>query len=56
MANQGSDLDDPHVEASLLGQLLTDVSCGLGCSCKGSLQRFQLLGFDRGSGSPALGT
>lgn len=56
MANQGSDLDDPHVEASLLGQLLTDMACGLGCSCKGCLQRLQLLGFDRGPGSPALGT
>lgn len=56
VANQGSDLDDPHVEASLLGQLLTDMARGLGCSCKGCLQRLQLLGFDCGPGSPALGT
>lgn len=56
VTNQGSDLDNTHVEASLLGQLLTDMACGLGCSCKGCLQRLQLLGFDRGPGSPTFGT
>lgn len=56
VTNQGSDLDNTHVEASLLGQLLADMACGLRRSCKGCLQRLQLLGFDRGPRSPALGT
>lgn len=41
-------LDDPHVEAGLLGQLLPDVSCGFGGRSERRLQRLQLLGLDGG--------
>lgn len=41
-------LDDPHVEACLLGQLLPDVSGGFGGGSKSCLQRLQLFGFDGG--------
>lgn len=51
----GPDLNDAHVEAGLLSQLLADVAGGLGCSSEGGLQRLQLLGFDGGARSPSLG-
>lgn len=55
MAGRGPDLDDAHVEPSLLSQLLADVARGLGRRGKGGLQRLQLLGFDRGARPPPLG-
>lgn len=47
-------LDDPHVEAGLLGQLLPDVSGGLGGRSKRRLQRLQLFGLDGGSRAAPL--
>lgn len=41
-------LDDPHVEAGLLRQLLPDVSGGFGGGRERRLQRLQLLGLDGG--------
>ncbi len=41
-------LDDPHVEAGLLGQLLPDVSGGFRGGSERRLQRLQLLGLDGG--------
>lgn len=41
-------LDDPHVEAGLLGQLLPDVPGGFGGGSEGRLERLQLLGLDGG--------
>lgn len=49
-------LDDPHVEAGLLGQLLPDVSGGLRCGRERRLQRLQLLGLDGGPRAPPLPT
>lgn len=47
-------LDDPHVEAGLLGQLLPYVSGGFGGGSERRLQRFQLLGLDGGSRAAPL--
>ena len=55
MALWGPDLNDAHVEASLLSQLLADVARGLGRRGEGSLQRLQLLGFNGGAWPPPLG-
>lgn len=41
-------LDDPHVEAGLLGQLLPDVSGGFGGGSERRFERLQLLGLDGG--------
>lgn len=41
-------LDDPHVEAGLLSQLLPDVSGGFGGGSERRLQRLQLLSLDGG--------
>lgn len=41
-------LDDPHVEAGLLRQLLPDVSGGFRGGGERRLQRLQLLGLDGG--------
>ena len=56
MACPGPDLDDTHVEASLLSKLLSDMACGLGSSSEGRLQSFQLLCLDGGTWPPPLGT
>lgn len=48
MPNVSLYLDDPHVEAGLLGQLLPDVSGGFGGGSERRLQRLQLLGLDGG--------
>ena len=45
---RGLYLDDPHVEAGLLGQLLPDVPGGFGGGRERRLQRLQLLGLDGG--------
>lgn len=55
MAHPGPDLDDTHVEASLLSQLLPDMARGLGSSSEGCLQSFQLLRLDGGARPPPLG-
>lgn len=47
-------LDDPHVEAGLLGQLLPDVSGGFGSRSERRFQCFQLLGLDGGSRAAPL--
>lgn len=47
-------LDDPHVEAGLLGQLLPDVSGGFGGRSERRLQRLQLFGLDGGSRAASL--
>lgn len=49
------DLDDTHIEASLLSQLLPDVARGLGSSSKGRLQSFQLLCLDGCARPPSFG-
>ena len=51
----GPDLDDTHVEAGLLSQLLADVARGLGCGGEGGLQCLQLLGLDGGARPSPLG-
>lgn len=42
-------LDDPHVEAGLLGQLFPDVSRGFGGRRERRLQGLELFGLDGGS-------
>lgn len=48
-------LDDSHVEAGLLGQLLSDMASGFGGGSEGSFEGLQLLGFNCGAGPPPLG-
>ena len=50
----GVHLDDSHAEAGLLGELLPDVTGGLGSLAEGSLEDLQLLGLDGGAGAPSL--
>lgn len=47
-------LDDPHVEAGLLCQLLPDVSRGLRGGGERRFQRLQLFGLDGGPRAPSL--
>lgn len=47
-------LDDSHVEAGLLGQLLPDVSGGFWGGSERRLQRLELLGLYGGPGSAPL--
>lgn len=44
-------MDNPHVQASVLTQLLSDVSGRLGTVVVGLLERLQLLGRDGGARS-----
>lgn len=55
VARPGPHLDDAHVEAGLLRQLLADVARGLGRGGEGGLERLQLLGFDGGARAAPLG-
>ena len=55
VARLGPHLDDAHVEAGLLRQLLADVARGLGRGGEGGLERLQLLGFDGGARAAPLG-
>ncbi len=47
-------LDDSHVEAGLLSQLLPDVSRGFGGGSERRFQRLQLLGLDGGARAAPL--
>ena len=50
------DLDDPHAQARVLGQLLSHQSCGLWIIVEDILQHFKLLGGNIGSWTPPLAT